>query len=57
MISIEQALEKVLSYMDVMGEEHRPILDCLGQVLAEDIYSGINIRPLDNTAMDGYAVQ
>ncbi len=57
MISIEQALEKVLSYMEVMGEEHRPILDCLGQVLAEDIYSGINIPPLDNTAMDGYAVQ
>jgi len=57
MISIEQALEKILSYVDVLGEEERPILDCLGQVLAEDIYSSINIPPLDNTAMDGYAVQ
>lgn len=57
MISVEQALEKVLSYVDVLGEERSPILDCLGQVLAEDIYSSINVPPLDNTAMDGYAVQ
>ena len=57
MISVEQALEKVLSCVDVLGEEERPILDCLGQVLAENIYSLINVPPLDNTAMDGYAVR
>jgi molybdopterin molybdotransferase len=57
MISVEQAQEKVLGYVGVLGEEQRPILDCLGQVLAEDIHSGINIPPLDNTAMDGYAVR
>jgi len=57
MISVEQALEKVLSYVAVLGEEECPILDCPGQVLAEDIYSSINVPPLDNTAMDGYAVR
>ena len=57
MISVEQALEKVLSYISVLGEEERSILDCLGQVLAEDIYSPISVPPLDNTAMDGYAVR
>ncbi|MFC1993459.1 gephyrin-like molybdotransferase Glp [Chloroflexota bacterium] len=57
MISVEQALEKVLSYVDVLGETESPLLDCLGQVLAEDVYSDIDIPPLDNTAMDGYAVQ
>ena len=57
MISVEQALEKVLSYVDVLGEEESPILDCLGQVLAEDVYSSIDVPPLDNTAMDGYAVR
>jgi len=57
MISVEQALEKVLSYVDVLGEEQSPILSCLGQVLAEDIYSGIDVPPLDNTAMDGYALR
>jgi molybdopterin molybdotransferase len=57
MISVEQALDKILSYVGVLEAEERPILDCLGQVLAEDIYSSINIPPLDNSAMDGYAVR
>ena len=57
MISVEQALEKILSYVNVLEEEQVPILDSLEQVLAEDIYSSINIPPLDNAAMDGYAVQ
>ncbi len=57
MISVEQALEKILSYVDVLEAQPRPILDCLGQVLAEDVYSTIDIPPLDNSAMDGYAVR
>ncbi|UCD21925.1 MAG: molybdopterin molybdotransferase MoeA, partial [Chloroflexota bacterium] len=57
MISVEEALEKILSYIEVLEPERRPILDCLGQVLAEDIYSTIDIPPLDNSAMDGYAVR
>ena len=57
MISVEQALEKILSNIDVLGEEQRPILDCLGQVLAEDIYADINVPPLDNSAFDGYVVR
>ena len=57
MINVEQALEKILSYVDVLEEEQVPILDSPGQVLAEDIYSSINIPPLDNAAMDGYAIQ
>ena len=57
MISVAQALEKILSYVDVLETEEVPILESLGQVLAEDISSNINIPPLDNAAMDGYAVQ
>ena len=57
MISVEEALEKILGYIDVLGEEQKPILDSMGQVLAEDIYSDINVPPLDNSAMDGYAVR
>jgi len=57
MITVEQALDKVLSYVDVLGEEPSPILGCLGQVLAEDIYSSIDVPPLDNAAMDGYALR
>jgi len=57
MISVEEALEKVLSYVGVLEPERKPILDCLGQVLAEDVYSTIDIPPLDNSAMDGYALR
>lgn len=57
MISVEQALDKILGYVDVLENEDSPILECLGQVLAEDVYSSFNIPPLDNSAMDGYAVQ
>ena len=57
MISVEQALEKVLSYVEVLDREEKPILECLGQVLDEDVFSPINVPPLDNSAMDGYALQ
>ena len=57
MISVEQALDKILGYVTVLEDEESPILDSMGQVLAEDIYSGIDVPPLDNSAMDGYAVQ
>jgi len=57
MISVEQALEKILSHVDVLEAESCPILASLGQVLAEDVSSTINVPPLDNSAMDGYAVQ
>jgi len=57
MISVEEALEKVLNYVEVLEPERKPILDCLGQVLAEDVYSTIDIPPLDNSAMDGYALR
>jgi molybdopterin molybdotransferase len=57
MISVEEALEKVLSYVNVLETEKVPILESMGRVLANDVRSNINIPPLDNSAMDGYAVQ
>jgi molybdopterin molybdotransferase len=56
-ISVEQALDKVLEHIEVLSAEEAPVLGCLGQVLAEDVISEINIPPLDNSAMDGYAVR
>ena len=57
MISVEEALERILSYVTALDIEEKPILDALGQVLAEVVVSGMDIPPLDNTAMDGYAVR
>jgi len=56
-ISVDEALEKILARIDVLEAEESPILGCLGQVLAEDVSSSINIPPLDNSAMDGYALR
>src|SRR5437667_8979790 len=57
MISIEEALGRILSYVDVLPAEQQPLVDALGQVLAADVSSSFDIPPLDNTAMDGYAVR
>jgi molybdopterin molybdotransferase len=56
-ISVEEALERILSYVPVLEAVDVPILGALGQALAEDVRSDIDIPPLDNTAMDGYAVR
>lgn len=56
MISVEEALERILSHFQTLEFQRQPILNCLGQVLAEDVRSTINVPPLDNSAMDGYAV-
>ncbi|HEU4760453.1 MAG TPA: gephyrin-like molybdotransferase Glp [Dehalococcoidia bacterium] len=57
MISVEEALERILSYVDVLEAEEKTLFEALGQVLDEDAVSGFDIPPLDNTAMDGYAVR
>ncbi len=57
MISVEQALDSVLNSVAALESEERPILDSLGQVLAEDIYADINVPQHDNSAMDGYALR
>ena len=57
MLSVEEALERILSFIHVLEPERKPILDALGQVLAEDVEGRFDIPPLANSAMDGYAVQ
>jgi molybdopterin molybdotransferase len=57
MISVEEARERILSYVSRLEPEEKPIVDALGQVLAEDVRAAFDIPPLDNTAMDGYAVR
>ncbi len=57
MITIEEALERILAYVSVLPAEEKHPLDALGQVLDEDITATFDIPPLDNTSMDGYAVR
>ena len=57
MISVEAALEKILSHILPLGFEKVSLLEAQGRVIAEDIYASRDIPPLDNSAMDGYAVR
>jgi molybdopterin molybdotransferase len=57
MITVEEALERILSRVRPLGSEKVPILDTLGRVVNEDVYASRDIPPLDNSAMDGYAVK
>jgi molybdopterin molybdotransferase len=56
MLSVEDALERVLSYFHTLEAERVPTLESLGRVLAEDIHADVDIPPHSNSAMDGYAV-
>lgn len=57
LLSVEQALEIVLGRVQPLGAGRVPILDALGRVLAEDVRAEGDIPPLDNSAMDGYALR
>ncbi len=57
MLSVEDALARVLSAFHTLEPERVPVLEALDRVLAEDVYADIDIPPHSNSAMDGYALQ
>jgi molybdopterin molybdotransferase len=57
MLTVEEALEKILARIEPLGTEKVSLLEALGRVIAEDIYTPRDIPPLDNSGMDGYAVR
>jgi molybdopterin molybdotransferase len=57
MISVEEAIHRILEQIPRLGKERLPILQCLGRIMGEDIFAPRNIPPWDNSAMDGYAVR
>ncbi len=58
LISVEQAIDKILLQATAVEQtETVDILDALNRVLAEDLYSTIDVPGYDNSAMDGYAVR
>ncbi len=57
MLKVEEALEAILTNINVLPSEEARITDSLDRVLREDIYSDTDIPTLANSAMDGYAVK
>jgi molybdopterin molybdotransferase len=56
MIQVQEALDQILSKIKYKGVEKVSLDKALGRVLAEDVVSRVNNPPLDNSAMDGYAL-
>jgi molybdopterin molybdotransferase len=57
MISVEEARARILEHFAPLEAEATPLLETMGQVLAEDVHGTFDIPPLTNTGMDGYAVR
>ncbi|RME47152.1 MAG: molybdopterin molybdenumtransferase MoeA [Caldilineae bacterium] len=56
LMPVEEALAYILQHITPLPAETKPITECLGRVLAEDVVAEANIPPFANSAMDGYAV-
>src|SRR6266545_3908374 len=57
MLTVEEALDSILSRVSVLGTERVDVLASLGRVLAEVVVSRREIPPWPNSSMDGYAVR
>ena len=55
MLSFREAIRVVLENLFPLQPVWKPLEEALGQVLAEAVYSRVELPPADNSAMDGYA--
>ncbi len=56
MISVEEALERILAGIQPLEIVQVPLANALGRVLAQDIVAQEDIPPFANSAMDGFAL-
>ncbi len=57
MLSVAEALERILAAVPVLGAESVALSEALGRVLAEPVVAAREVPPWDNSSMDGYAVR
>lgn len=56
MVTVEEAKQLLSENTPTFGLEEVPIADALNYVLAEDVFSPIDLPSFDQSSMDGYAV-
>ncbi len=55
-IKVDEARKIILDKIGTQGTEKVPISEALGRILSEDIMARRDNPPMDNSAMDGYAL-
>jgi molybdopterin molybdotransferase len=56
-LTVEEALQQILSRISPLPTERVPLMSALGRALAETVVSAREIPPWANSSMDGYAVR
>jgi len=57
MLTVQQALDTLMTVAPISGIETLPTLEANGRTLAVAQTAQLNVPPMDNTQMDGYAVR
>ncbi|NIM94381.1 MAG: molybdopterin molybdenumtransferase MoeA [Anaerolineales bacterium] len=57
LLSVGQALDRILKYVVPLSTEKVPLSHALDRVLAEELRTLHDLPPFDNSAMDGFAVR
>ncbi|OPX54866.1 molybdopterin molybdotransferase [Oceanospirillum multiglobuliferum] len=56
LMPVDEAISQICSAIQAVGTETRALSQAFGYVLAEAVKAQVNVPPVDNSAMDGYAV-
>src|SRR5262245_30631790 len=57
MITVDQAIDIVLSKVGPLGDEEIDLDGALGRVVAQDVRADLDLPPFDRARMDGFAVK
>ncbi len=57
MLTVSEAQQHILSHFEPVEAQTLPLDGAAGRVLAEDIFTAIDLPPFDNSSMDGFALQ
>jgi molybdenum cofactor synthesis domain-containing protein len=57
MITVDQALETILSHVAPLGTETIPLDQAHGRILAQNVVADMDLPPFDRARMDGYALR
>ena len=57
LLSVAEARERILSYLQPVRTETLPLVECANRVLTQDIAAATDLPLFDNSSMDGFAVR